>query len=328
VNKALNLHGHRTSVAPPPVASGALAFHLAMTQAEAEQRWTCKDGVLNSSDVAKAAGCSRKEAKRAVMAYCEANDGLNSNAGSTIGIDAEGVPPPNTMTRAEMALVIAERVGIGRFAIRKKIEERNREDQLSTQQHPWKLERHGRSTRTEQGGGVVATLTCSKCPKQATIRFRQLCGSADMDAKFKQQGWAVDPAKCPDHNRHNHTPRKEKPKVDTAAPAKFATPTPAAIAAQAKMVALLQMHFDPESGTYGSGYSDLKVAEECRLSIDLVTEVRKQAFGDLKVPAEVAQLTADIEALEQLLTETVAPIQTELGALKERVRECCRKFGG
>jgi hypothetical protein len=108
----------------------------------------------------------------------------------------------------------------------------------------------------------------------------------------------------------------------------FATPTPAAIAAQAKMFGLLQTHFDPESGTFDAGWSDKKIAEDCRLSADLVVAVRKQTFGELRVPSEVAQLTADIEALDALLTETTAPIQAELASLKRRVQECCKKFGG
>jgi hypothetical protein len=115
--------------------------------------------------------------------------------------------------------------------------------------------------------------------------------------------------------------------VSTEAPT-FAAPSPAAIAAQAKMFGLIQTHFDAETGTYGQGYSDAKIAEECRLSVDLVAAVRKQTFGDLKVPAEVAQLTADLDALESLLEESIAPIRSELATLRTRVRECCKKFGG
>lgn len=107
----------------------------------------------------------------------------------------------------------------------------------------------------------------------------------------------------------------------------FATPTPAAIAAQAKMFGLLQGQFDPESGTYANGYSDQQIASECKLSVDLVSAVRAASFGELKVPAEVEQLTGDIAALEALLAETIAPIQTELRALKSRVADCCKRFG-
>lgn len=301
-----------------------------------ETRYRCLDGTLTSYDVAKAARVSRKAARRAVEAFCAASeDGRSDLNGATVTLDSSGVPDPATQTRAQMAVIVAEKIGIGRFGLKKRIAERAatrpprkpKENRMGSQQHPWRIEKHGRSTKAQEGGAVLATLTCSKCPTAHTIRFRQLCGGVEMDAKFKQQGWAVDPAKCPTHNRHNHQPHKEPTKMATAptAPAKT---SPAAIAAQAKMFGLLQMHFNPDTGVYGSGYTDRKIAEECGLAVELVAGVRAQAFGELKVPAEVAQLTADIEALESLLNESIAPIQSELRALKQRVTDCCKRFGG
>lgn len=295
----------------------------------------CVDGRLTSYHVAKAAGVSRKQARRAIEAFCDAHDNdeaLNEKDGATLTFGKDELVDPGNMTVAEMARVVAERIGIGRFAVKKRAAERaaEREEQLrmSTIHHPWATEKHGRSIKSQQGGAVVATLACSKCPTVESIRFRQLADASVMDRKFEQKGWAVDPARCPAHNRRNHTtPKKDPTPMATEAPT-FATPTPAAIAAQAKMFGLLQAHFDPDTGVYGGGYSDQKIAEECKLAIDLVVGVRRQAFGELKVPTEVAQLTADIEALEQLLNETIAPIQTELATLRNRVRECCKKFGG
>lgn len=316
--KRTNLHGHRTSVAAEP---------FIMRELDSEpHELDCIDGRMTAVDVGRAAGVSRKEAARVMKAYCDAHeDGRNHDGGSTFTFESTGVPHPKNLTRAAMALIVAEKLGIGRFGLQKRIEERKR---MSATHHPWNLGKHGRSVRSENGGGLVATLTCSRCPTSLDIRFRQLAESGAMDKKFTQQGWAVDPAKCPDHNRHNHV-RKEKPVSTATAPAPtFAAPTPAAIAAQAKMFGLLQVHFDPESGTYSNDYSDAKIASECRLSVDLVAGVRKEAFGELKVPSEVAALQADIAALESLLEETVAPIHNELRTLKNRVAECCRKFGG
>lgn len=299
--------------------------------------YRCADGTLSSYDVAKAAGVSRKAARRAIEAFCaEHEDGRSELDGATLTFGADDFPDPTTQTRAQMARLVAERLCIGRFAIKKRVAERaarlpakpKENRRMSTMQHPWKVEKHGRSVRSQEGGAILATLTCSKCPETLSIRFRQLCGSTDMDRKFEQQGWAVDPAKCPDHNRRNHSPRKDQPMAASAPAVTHPSPSPAAIAAQAKMFGLLQMHFDPETGVYGSGYSDAKIAEECRLAVDLVAGVRREAFGELKVPAEVAQLNADIAALESLLEETIAPIQSELVSLKRRVAECCKKFGG
>jgi hypothetical protein len=322
--KGLNLHGHRTSVAAEPLLTGEQSVN---------SRYSCLDGVLTSYDVAKVAGVSRKAARRAVDRFCaEHDDSRVEPGGATLTFDSSAIPDPATQTRAQMARFVAERLGLGHFGLKKRIAERatrppaKRGKRMSTQQHPWKVEKHGRSIKAQEGGAVVAKLTCSKCPEVLTIRFRQLCDAGDMDRKFSQQGWAVDPAKCPAHNRRNHQPQKETRM--SAAEATFAAPSPAAIAAQAKMFGLLQGNFDPDTGTYGAGYSDAKIAEECRLSVELVAAVRKQTFGDLKVPAEVEQLTNDIEALESLLNESIAPIQSELRALKARVTECCKRFGG
>lgn len=298
---------------------------------EAATRYRCLDGVLTSYDLAKAAGVSRKRARRAVDAFCAENDdGRAEVDGATLTFDSGDTPDPATQTRAQMARLVAEKLGLGRFGIKKRTAAKREENQMSSQQHPWRIERHGRTTKAQAGGALIATLTCSRCSEQLSIRFRQLCGADDMDAKFKQQGWAVDPAKCPAHNRRNHqTQAPKETKMATAAPAAtVASHTPAAIAAQAKMFGLLQMHFNPDTGVYASGYSDQRIADECKLAVLLVSGVRREAFGDLKVPAEVEQLHADIGALESLLRESIAPIESELRALKARVAECCKKFGG
>jgi hypothetical protein len=302
----------------------------ALAAMQMREDYRCSDGTLNVRDIAKAAGVTSKEARRQLEArIAQGADGYTTERGAGFNVEASLAPPPGTITRAELALILAKRMEIGRFGIQRRVAERAKKGKrMSTGQHPWKAEKHGRSVKAQPGGAQCATLTCSRCPEKLTIRFRQLAGSDDMDKKFIQQGWAVDPAKCPDHNRHNHAPRKETKMPDTAAPPTFAVPTPAAIAAQAKMFGLLQAHFDPDTGVYGGGYSDQKIAADCKLSVDLVAGVRAQAFGELKVPNEVAQLTADIDALESMLNEAVAPIQTELAALKQRVRECCKKFGG
>jgi hypothetical protein len=324
----------------PPDLRGSLIAPLANAAGEP---YRCIDGPLTATDLAKAAGCKSKDVIRALTAAGKERkyDVRSAPGGATMEMTGDDLPPVGEATRGAVALIVAERMGLGRFGLKQRIAERaaNRppakpkgKARMSSKSHSWKDAKHGRHVGSEPSGQVVATLTCSRCPATTTVRFRQLCNAEEMDRKFAQQGWSLDPAKCPAHNRRNHCPRptkETKMPAETATPAPtFSAPTPAAIAAQAKMFSLLQTHFDPDTGVYGSGYTDAKIAEECRLSVELVAGVRKQAFGELKVPTEVAQLTADIEALEALLTETVAPIQTELSALKTRVRECCKKFGG
>lgn len=309
-----------------------------LAHAETGEAYRCIDGPLTALDLAKAAGCTPKAVKRALNAAGrQRTDVRPANGGAVLDINGCDLPQVGEATRAAVALIVAERMELGRFGLKKRIEERAKARPAKPKertrvtsnhnQHPWKVERHGRSFKGNAGGGVMATLACSRCSATLSISFRNLCNADDMDRKFIAQGWAVDPARCPAHNRRNHQPRKETKTVSTDAPT-FATPTPGAIAAQAKMFGLLQLHFDTESGTYGGGYSDRKVADECHLSVDLVTGVREQAFGKLRVPSEVAALKADIEALEGLLTDAVDPIRAELDKLKRRVTDCCKKFGG
>lgn len=305
---------------PEPKATGKIPWMM------------CRDGRLTAADLQRAVGGSRKAAMREFDKWV---DGMKARGetGFDLEVDAadKSEPPPGRMdfTRAELAQAIAKVAGLGRYGLAARIAERaatrpppepKKERRMSAQQHPWNTGRHGRAVRSVEGGGIEATLTCGKCEATETIRFRQLAGSAEMDRKFILKGWAVDPAKCPEHNRRHH-PRKDPLTVASS-------PSPSAIAAQAKMFGLLQNHFDVENGCYGSGYSDAKIAAETGLAIDLVKAIREQAFGPLREPPEIAQLATDIEALAGLIDETVAPLKTELAGLRSKLAELRRKFGG
>jgi hypothetical protein len=180
--------------------------------------------------------------------------------------------------------------------------------------HPYVVGKKGRSIRGAPGGHQLATLVCA-CGATHDIRFRQLAGSDQIDRKFRQAGWRLDPAVCP-----GCTSSRESKTM--AAP----IPTAAAIKAQAKMFHLIQTHFDAENGCYGGGWSDAKIAADVGLSSDTIAAFRVEAFGPLKEPPEVARLTSDIAALEQLFNEAMAPIQSELIQLRTRVAEVRRKF--
>lgn len=312
----------------PPVSSSLAALAVTMPLDEGPETFRCIDGTLNVFDIARAAGVSGKAARRAVDAYiADKKSGRSESGGATLSFDSEGTPLPETQTRAEMAVIVAKLTGIGHFGIERRVAERKatrppappKEKRVSTNQHPWRLEEHGRSIKGSEGGGIMATLICSKsdCQTKESIHFRQLCGAPDMDRKFIQRGWGTDPATCPDHNRRNHHRKDSTMNGKTSA---------AAIAAQGKMFVLLQTHFNPDVGTYDAGWGDQKIATECGLSVDLVAGVRAQAFGELKEPPEIARLASDIETLSGLLEEAVAPIRTELASLRARLSEVRKKF--
>lgn len=294
--------------------------------------YRCVDGLIGLRDIARAAGCSAKDARRGIGAYVARHEeaGLTDAAGAVLNVTEDDVPPEGVGTRAQVAAVIAERIGLGRFGLQKRIAARKaaaprKEARVAgTSNHPWVTGKNGRSVHSVDGGFIVARVQCQTagCKADHEVRFRQLPAPDIIDQKFRQQGWDPKKPRCA---RHSRNPLHAKPKE-----ASMATTAPktsqAAIAAQAKMFGLLQTHFDADEGCYRSGYSDAKIAAETGLAVELVAGVRSQAFGDLKEPDEVAQLASDIEALSSLIDEQVAPLRTELASLRSKLADVRRKF--
>lgn len=291
-----------------------------------ETNYHCSDGPLLGADIARAAGVSVKACRRAMEAYGEAN----RTADDTIVImdvaDDEIIVPAN-WTRAQVAIRIARKMGLGKFSDQARAAalraahpapeppKLRKEDPMGAQNHPWRVGRQGRSFASTQDG-LRATLTC-KCGNSETINFKALAAAEAMDNKFKQRGWRLDPAKGPCC-------------INTGKDNLMASqPSPAAVAAQAKMFKLLSQHFDTDRGLFADGWSDQKVAEDCGLSVGNVTAVRNAAFGELQEPPEIAQLTSDINALEELLGGCEAgmtAMRSELDRIKAQHSGLKKKF--
>lgn len=107
---------------------------------------------------------------------------------------------------------------------------------------------------------------------------------------------------------------------------KPSAPTPSAIKAQVRMVQLLGDQFDAEAGAYAEGFSDERIAKDTGLSVDAVREYRIAGFGELREPDELRSIHSDIQALEKLFLETMAPLQQELAGMKARVAEMRGRF--
>lgn len=282
------------------------------------------------ADVAKAGGVSRRDAKRALEFYVAANPeaGRTSDEGATLTIEKDDFPEGTEITRAAVGELIARRIGLGRFAVRTSApapapEPKKRK--VTQMQHSWRAQQNGRSVKSVEGGAVMARACCQTpdCRTSEEIRFRQLPGPAEIEAKFIQKGWSFDRTHCPEHNRRHH-PRKDHQMATHAT-----RTSPAAIAAQAKMFGMLQTHFDPDAGTYAAGWSDAKIADQTGLALDLVSGVRAEAFGELKEPPELAQLASDISAVESLLIEqesSVRGTRDMVEGLKIKLAEARRKF--
>lgn len=180
---------------------------------------------------------------------------------------------------------------------------------MSARRHSYRTELRGRSLTAKPGvagTSISAHLTCSRCGKVGDLKCRAILPDEQIDRKFRQSGWRLDPAVCPDCIRQS----KEERAADMAS-----NVSPAAMKAQAAMFQYLQTAFDVETGRYGKGWSDKVIADKTGLSVEHVAAFRAAAFGELKDAPEIVALRADIAALENLVTEQVAHLRSELARI-------------
>lgn len=178
--------------------------------------------------------------------------------------------------------------------------------------HSYRNGMMGRSLQTRAGIGstsFVAHLQCSRCPRTGTRNLRAIMPPEQIDRKFQQAGWALDPHACPDCLTRASKERKTM----------SAKPSPDAMRAQAQMFTMLQTHFSTDKGAFGTGWNDQRIATDTGLSVAVVKEYRETCFGPLKEPAEFASIRADISALEKLQQESSAAIATEIASLRSRL---------
>lgn len=176
----------------------------------------------------------------------------------------------------------------------------------------------GRSLETQAGAGgttFVAHLHCARCPRIASRNLRQIMPPDQIDRKFQQAGWSVDPNLCPDCIQAS----KERKTMS-------AKPSPNAMRAQAQMFTLLQTHFDVTKGAFAKEWSDERVATETGIAVALVIEFRQTCFGELKEPDEVRVLRGDISALETLVRETVASVTGEIASMRTRLAAISKRW--
>lgn len=178
--------------------------------------------------------------------------------------------------------------------------------------HPWANRKGHRIYRRRRIGGgfdVVAEVTCKVCEAIGEVIARGVMPPDQIDIKFRQKGWQLEPPKCP-----SCVQRKQEEKTMATQ-----APSDAAVKSQARCFNLLGQHFDPDKGRYAKGWSDRKIAEECSLSCAVVATLRTDCFGDLKEAPELAEIRADINALDTLCKESFGQFQQEIATLRSRL---------
>lgn len=207
--------------------------------------------------------------------------------------------------------------------------------------HTYKEGARGRSLYTDPRAGIrTGRMTCSECGEVGCVNITSLPPPEMLDKKFVQKGWELDPNVCPTcvikRKKAKAAAKKEQQKMTTTNTKPNGTlsdnPTLKAVSADAhkataKMHQLLSLHFDTDTGTFADGWNDERISKESGISLTHITEVRNIAYGELKEPEEITLLRKDINALNELIGETLVTAQKEVNALNKRVAELCAKLG-
>lgn len=216
--------------------------------------------------------------------------------------------------------------------------------------HPYRENRAGRALTARPGIGgptMTAHLTCSQCAADGKVKVRAVMPADQIDQKFKQAGWRLDPHLCPACVPPVRTKKEASPMATAtvaSAPAAIAStttpttapaaatpvafkPSPAAMKAQAAMFQMLSEQFDSAAGRYCAGWTDERIAKETGLGIDYVRDFRVAGFGELREPEELTRMRADIEALEALHRETVAEFNQSLTTLRADLARAIKALG-
>lgn len=159
-------------------------------------------------------------------------------------------------------------------------------------------------------------------PEQATQKFEAMGWSR------KGKRWRAPPPPKP--AAVTAPPRQEKetitmPRPEAAPPR--TTPPPAAHNATAdsptpklvrQVMALLEAHFDEETGIWRNGYSDARIARETEASVEMVAGTRRAAFGEERDIAELQAMKTEIGVLRGMVEDLESRIASALNPAGKR----------
>jgi hypothetical protein len=183
---------------------------------------------------------------------------------------------------------------------------------------------------------TFAKIECTKCNEEGGMHLNKLLPEDVIDNKFKQIGWSLDPHVCPKCQREQRE-KKATLKLaftnDTKTKDNDMALSPAAIKSHVRLVRMLDEHFDADTGQYMNGWNDEKVAAETGLSLAVVTEYRREAYGELKLPPGIQSLKDDIAVLELAIKDFLEDARqkhnaliTDLNALNARLAKALKEF--
>lgn len=150
--------------------------------------------------------------------------------------------------------------------------------------------------RSEQGA-MVAHVECVQCGAHDRWRLTSLPEPDIVRRHFSVRGWSIKrKAICPQcKTKKEAKPVNNITKIEPKSSAQL--PTPDARAQRREAHGLIELSFDIAKGCYKEGYSDARIATETGAALAWVKQRREEEFGPLKQPAEIAQLSEEIETI-------------------------------
>jgi len=228
--------------------------------------------------------------------------------------------------------------------------------------HTYREGAQGRSLQANSLDGVrYARLQCSICRYIGRVHVKNLMPPEQLDHKFQQQGWDLDPHICPaciSKRRSAHRMKKiilshgstvalvapleaEPEPAPTTELSKQRAPEPMPVSlvenetlraasinahkAAARMHQLIAVHFTVEEGRYATGWSDERIATETGLAATHVGEVREIAYGALKLPDAIADARNDLKTLGDLFIEMMTAADKAHDEAMDKIKQDMNK---
>jgi len=172
---------------------------------------------------------------------------------------------------------------------------------------------------TKAGVRNIVRIRCA-CGAHCDVNRAHSFNVEHLSRAFKNKDWIFE------HGRWicqpcqaKKKPAPEKPKeipmqiTPTTAPA--AQPVNLGPVQVAKVLRMLDEHFNSDKGAFHEGWSDERISRELNVPRIHVIQIREETHGKLKMDPEIVALRSDIEAAEQMATE----LSTIIGDLKTRL---------
>lgn len=185
----------------------------------------------------------------------------------------------------------------------------------------------GANVRHDKDHQAIVDLQCSACGKwkrSVYSTFRRMPPDVILN-HLKRKGWHIGKKSnqhvCPDHPKE-----KPVPEAKTQSIVEVNTPTSPVLSdlarkAKRDAIAWLDEAFNVEAGSYRSGVDDKTISAEVGLSVAAVADLREQFYGPIKVPKELQDFAARLDAVELTANYLKAEAQSMIDAVDKLLKE-------